>query len=645
MSSRNRLHRHSLRKSLNSSARRNSARQRLDMESLEDRRLLVADLNLGGDLTVPENYQPLNPIVEQAAEVSFHGSDMVGKDGPLAPIGTDLTILFHEDQQFGDQFPPSNLQLQVQNNRVAIDVTANGSVANLVNQASSVGMTIHGQTDRQITGLLPISALDNLAGLESVAFARPAYRPSANSGPTLSEGDQGHNSDLARAKFGVDGSGISVGVISDSFNALADPADVANTAAGLDYQTCNFIGFDCELSPVNVIQDTPDPVTWGTDEGRAMLQIIHDIAPGADLAFATSGLSEIVAANNTRALRDAGADVIVDDIAFPTSPLFQDGLWSRAVTEVVSDGATYLSSAGNDGSNAYESDFVASGVTSPLGGTYHDFNPSSGIDSFIEIEAPVGTDVRIVLQWDQPFGSLSSNGNASQSDLDVYLFGADQKTRLAFSVDNNLNGDPLEIVFYSNTGANDLDADGFADEVFYLGVSHVAGPTPGKLRVLPFNGEGTITEYETNSTTMIGQSTASDTITVGASSFALTPSFGVSPPILNDSSSLGGGEILFDSSGNRLAVPEIRLKPEITGVDGVTTTVPGFDAFFWHIGRRATCGGHRRVDARQCGRSRFANTKPSQEHLTSIGHRHYRSNESKCQPSAIQSANRIDSQR
>ncbi len=551
------------------------------MEALEERRLLVADLTFtnGGGTSIPDNYHPLDPSIISAANTSFHGGDHVGKDGPLARAGIDLTILFHENQEFGDSRPPSNLQLQVQNNRVAVDVTARGSVSAMKSQLSGLGMTILGETDRQVTGLLPISAIDNMAALSSVGYARPAYRPITAAGPTDSEGDQALKSNLGRAKYDVDGTGITVGVISDSFNALVDPANPNTTGAAVDYQTCVVAGTDCELSPVSVLQDDPT----GTDEGRAMLQIVHDVAPGATLAFATAGFSEIDAADATRRLQDAGADVIVDDINFTASPFFQDGLWARAVNEVADDGVVYVSAAGNFGTSSWEGEFVGSGQSGELGGPLHDFNPGSGVDAFIEINAPVGEDINIVLQWDQPFGSLSADGISSASDVDLYLYGADRSTYFAFSVDNNVGGDPLEQVFYQNTGLNaaglinDLDGDGVADETFYLAISHVSGPAPSLMKFIAFDGE--IAEYETNSGTTVSQKNADGAITVAASAYDLTPSFGVSPPILNDFSSLGGGSILFDNDGNRIAADR-RLKPEVTGVDGVATTVPGFAPFY-----------------------------------------------------------------
>ena len=178
-------------------------------------------------------------------------------------------------------------------------------------------------------------------------------------GSQSSEGDIAHLAFAARAAFGATGAGVKIGVLSDGVANLA-----ASQATG-------------DLGPVTVL-----PGQTGTgDEGTAMLEIVHDLAPGAQLFFATAinGIQSF--ADNIRALRLAGCDIIVDDVFYFVETPFQDGQTSlvgntfggvvtQAVNEVTADGALYFSSAGNGGnlnagsSSTWEGDFADGGPTS-----------------------------------------------------------------------------------------------------------------------------------------------------------------------------------------------------------------------------------------------------------------------------------------
>ena len=94
---------------------------------------------------------------------------------------------------------------------------------------------------------------------------------------------------IARSAFGVDGSGINVGALSDSFNCLGGAA--GDTASG-------------DLPSVTVIQEI-SICAGATDEGRAILQVVHDVAPGASLSFASAFNGQASFASNILALAAA----------------------------------------------------------------------------------------------------------------------------------------------------------------------------------------------------------------------------------------------------------------------------------------------------------------------------------------------------
>ena len=154
-----------------------------------------------------------------------------------------------------------------------------------------------------------------------------------------------------------------------------------------------------------------------------MLQIVHDVAPGADLFFETGFESAGAFANTITNLSTAGCDIIVDDITYITEPFFTDGMVAQAVNQVVDDGRIYVSSAGNYGDNSYEGLFSGTVVpdgTLPNGvvGAPHDFG---GGDVFQSVTLERGK-YTIALHWDDDYYSLgeTTNGGAS-NDLDIYL--------------------------------------------------------------------------------------------------------------------------------------------------------------------------------------------------------------------------------
>jgi hypothetical protein len=160
----------------------------------------------------------------------------------------------------------------------------------------------------------------------------------------------------ARDLFGLDGTGIKIGVISDSFNTSLFSFDSSGNVD--NYATNIAEGY---LPPgIEVLRDFPDPdpnvfdPLDPTDEGRALLQVIHAVAPGASLAFHAvpndlEGFGEAI-----RALAAAGADIIVDDIGFfdenglPGEPEPPEGPINQAITDVFNQGVAYFSAAGND---------------------------------------------------------------------------------------------------------------------------------------------------------------------------------------------------------------------------------------------------------------------------------------------------------
>ena len=286
-------------------------------------------------------------------------------------------------------------------------------------------------------------------GIASLAQTQHTNAP-ATCNPVVSYGDTQLNASAARATYGVNGTGIKVGILSDSYNMLGGAStDIANGELPGTSNPCGY------TTPVTTISDT---VTSGLDEGRAMAQIVHDLAPGAQLRFASAfhGIYEFAA--NIRSLRTWGADIIVDDVYYLDEPLFQDGPVAVAISDVVGLGALYFTSAGNSNhivssqnvgsyeAAAYRPTTCPADVLNNTDGDCHNFS-QTGTSSTDQITITAGGAIDIDLQWNEPWGGI-------QTDLDLYLLDS-TGTVITYSTYNSYSvTEPIEYLYYQNTSGS-----------------------------------------------------------------------------------------------------------------------------------------------------------------------------------------------
>jgi len=484
---------------------------------------------------------------------------VLGMTGASHVLAISLQSTFHEHRDYKARgglaklkykFKPSHPLIRTKDEAVVIDIVAQDGVNALKAELQVLGMTSISVYERFISGLLPIDELDTVARLKQLRFARPAYAK-AMTGLVTSQGDAAQLSDVARSNFGVDGTGVVIGTLSDSYNCLGDAAaDVASNDLP---------------SGVLVLAEETDCIS-GSDEGRAMMQIIHDVAPGASQAFHTAFGGTADFANGIVELATiAGANVINDDVIYYAEPMFQDGVIAQAVDAVKAMGVSYFSSAGNNARNSYESQFRDSGESGfSSGSTRHDFDSGTGIDGLQTITVPSNKTVIIVLQWDDPSYSASGSPGAD-TDMDIVLYSTGGQQLLRAN-SNNTGGDAVEILgFTTGNGST---------KTFQLGLEHISGPMPSKIKYVYF-GPMTLSEYSNNSSSSYGHAIAAGARAVGAARYSNTPAYGVSPPLLEGFSSSGGITILFDTNGN--PINDLRLKPEIVAPDGGDNTFFGSD--------------------------------------------------------------------
>ena len=555
----------------------------------------VVLLLVGGLLSVPPaTAQQLNrvgPDVLQQARADVHGPDRTGKDGPLSTIGLELALLYREHQRFEQSGAAGPFESQalvgaaVQDDYVTVDVVAQGDPSTLESDLRRLGAQDVASFRSLVSARIPIDQVSEMATLSSLRGARIARAskpqettsgasltedgssPSAPLvGATDSQGDEAMNTDDVRASFGVDGAGTTVGVLSDSY----DNSNVASTTADDDIASG-------DLPPSDRITVLDDEVP-ASDEGRAMMQLIYDVAPGTDLSFHTAAGGQANFAQGILDLANDGADVIVDDIFYFGEPFFQDGVIAQAVDQVAAQGVPYFSSAGNAARQSYAStSFNTVTVNQNDDTPVYDFDPAGATtDTLQQVTIPENGDVTISFQWDDPFFSVTGDPNfAADADLDIYLLDKQAADTLASStIDNVAFGDPVEIVGFFNDGSVDADGDGTADETFQIKIEKSGGSDPGRIKYF-WSGVMSVDEFATDSPTSRGHSIASGGAGVAAAFYQNTPAFGTSPPQPEGFTSLGGIPILFNTDGTRKSSPEIRNQPRFTAPDGTNTTFFG----------------------------------------------------------------------
>jgi hypothetical protein len=239
---------------------------------------------------------------------------------------------------------------------------------------------------------------DYVASRFQVSFDHPGQ------GIAYTIGDILQRTDLLRGESLAAGAGVKIGVISDGYDGLIDAQD------------------NGEL-PLDVVVN-PNLASAGA-EGTAMLEIIHDIAPGAELLLSGTGAT----ADSSRSapgrfieavdwLVSQGATVIVDDKFFGTEPFYSDGIVARHIQNLIdnppdhdNDPLTppleilFVTAAGNHAERHMGGVFDIAEHTF-ADGTTRQLHFFDGIDPFLTFASnpsPAAAPHWLALNWNEPY--------------------------------------------------------------------------------------------------------------------------------------------------------------------------------------------------------------------------------------------------
>jgi len=518
--------------------------------------------------------------------------------------------------------------MQTAGDAIVLDVVLDRYASNLRTLLRRAGGRVRHVSEQYLRASVAVpgrDAAERIAEIPAVQRVYPSYGYVTNEGSVTSRAvDALDVTPIAGAPDNLDGTGQTVGILSDSFNRTSDvhdgnttpeacnagslsgskPQDSGDLPSSVDIRADDATGGD--ICPDDGVV-SPGPLT---DEGAAMAELVHDIAPDADLAFHTvggsvgefaSGIDELCTASGSGG---AGATVAVDDILFFDELMYQPDAVSQAVSDCEANGVPYFTSAGNLADRSFISNYTDVDTTNnddddtdgdgvPSSADDDDFHDWGSGDSTLSVTLDDNESFTAVLQWNQPALSTSQNSsNGPQIDLDLYLLNAETNIDLSNDVvvrsfqdqrfDEPSNGaDPFELITYTNTSG--------AKQTLYLGVDHWAGNRgnipqgtnpPLEFRLVFFERGELDFEQSPSDSPMYGHQQASAGASVGAVPWWEAPSFdpdnkGPTTDIDPEPFTSRGGSLTRFFNADGTFNESSTQQPAIAAVDGNNTTFFG----------------------------------------------------------------------
>lgn len=326
--------------------------------------------------------------------------------------------------------------------RVQVDVHYDCSLAAPVGALAAAGLSVdtsvHVPPLCVVEGWIAPSGLPSIAsavGVSSVTVPRYALPPHAP--PTSMVAPAGHSAprlalphELPRSRAQpsnpIDGSGVTI-MRADQFVSQTGTSGTGVTVGvqSTGVASLSVIQQRGELPVVRVLTPTGETSPPAADEGTALLEEVHAVAPGASLAFCgpetfveyTSCLQQLIS---------AGATILADDVIFVAEdPMSVDGTDTQAIQQILTanPGVALFTVVGNANGSYWEGDYapvtLSSQGLSPLSCPT---GSGTQIDSYVaqfsgsasqQLNVTSGATFPLMFAWGDP-------PTANVSNFDVY---------------------------------------------------------------------------------------------------------------------------------------------------------------------------------------------------------------------------------
>ncbi|HEV2177495.1 MAG TPA: S8 family serine peptidase [Terriglobia bacterium] len=480
-------------------------------------------------------------------------------------------------------------------------------------RAASATIEISDQAHRLLQARVPVARLDELAALPFVQFVSLPNYGRVHTGAVESQGDAILKATLVRSMFHVDGTGVRVGAISDGLKGIfATGCTTCSGVAGGPISTGDLPGATGTRNASGTLTSASGGITAQSfsanhdleglppagcgfpgagAEGTALLEIVHDLAPGAQLFFANFDTS--MAFEQAVNYIAANADVGADDIGFFGLPYDGTSAVSANTASALNNNSNplhaWLTAVGNEAEAHYAGLYVDSKIDGAAmvgaSGDLHLFQPSAGTTDVLglgstvtdKILLPPQGEAAIILNWNDSFGS-------STNDYDLYLVDESTGKVAASSVGKSCEGtaNPVACLDYTNS----TGAQSFFDIVIQNPKNQSAPKTLDLFVFTPECAQAALRplappsfqrqNYDTATGSVAAEGDAggspASVISVGAICSAATVAATAFP---GDASCLDSTNSTIEFYSSIGPTADGRVKPDVSAIDGVSVTGAG----------------------------------------------------------------------
>ncbi len=389
-------------------------------------------------------------------------------------------------------------------------------------------------------------------------------------GSVDTQGDSILGAQQFRQTTGWTGQGVTVGVISNGDDSIASSQKTGDL-------------------PKNIWNDPNNAGSFKSsgDEGTAMMEIVYDLAPGVKrLGFCGPQTTVDFVTCLNDFTNDINANIIVDDLGFPGVAMFTDGGFAIAVENFAMNHPTIqlVSAAGNDAQGFWAGTWNPTPVNVRVNGVTYTQAQTFGTGTQASFTVQPGDNVFWILEWDDPWVDSPPPGSTPNdpNDYDIVLFNSTSGAPLACNQGINISdpGPPTSTGAYqpcnqtnsqpTNTPGpqpvqgNAWTNQGMTAQTVYLQIFKVAGNPGDQLKLV-------INSQKSNIITLNPNTPGGSIYGHPALAFPYEITVGAVPA--GNTSQIEP----FSSQGpvNLPLIPDMRMKPDIVGVDCVNTTGAG----------------------------------------------------------------------